>query len=226
VSHAETQPQPQSQDAAVDQLSFLDLLYAVPIGDLAMRVSGADLSKIPAPNWLALSVVLAVIVLSWIGLHKDRAITMGSKRPAARIGDISFWSIEFVQFTLEIVIVGLYFAMGLTLNLPTAHTATAQLPSQSWLLAYLMFIYGAYLVWDQIDVSLAKTESHTGWQGRAKKGRTITASFGLGWVVLYVLVRVVLPNTADAAIGLYLVMLALLYIYRVVQDCCGNTKPG
>jgi hypothetical protein len=48
---------------AIDQLDFLDLLYAVPIGDLAMRVSGAQLNRISASDWSALALIMAVIAL-------------------------------------------------------------------------------------------------------------------------------------------------------------------
>jgi hypothetical protein len=40
--------QQHAEEPAVDQLSFLDLLYAVPVGDLAMRVSSAGLA---GPHW-------------------------------------------------------------------------------------------------------------------------------------------------------------------------------
>jgi hypothetical protein len=41
---------------SVDQLYFLDLLYAVPVGDLAMQVSGAELGRVSAADWSALAV--------------------------------------------------------------------------------------------------------------------------------------------------------------------------
>jgi hypothetical protein len=59
-----------ADEPAVDQLSFIDLLYAVPIGDLAMRVSGAQLDRVSAADWSAVAVVLAVIVLSWVGVQR------------------------------------------------------------------------------------------------------------------------------------------------------------
>lgn len=94
----------------------------MPVADLAVRVSAAQLNHVPAGEWSALAVILTVIVLSWIGLHKDRAITADEDR-SGRIGDIRFASPEFIQLLIEVVIIGLYFAMGLALNLPALGAA-------------------------------------------------------------------------------------------------------
>jgi hypothetical protein len=90
----------QSVDAiSVDQLSFLDLLYAVPVADLAIRVSGATLSQVSSATWSALAVILAVITLSWIGLHKNRA-AMAADNSRSFIGKIDFLSLRFIQFLI------------------------------------------------------------------------------------------------------------------------------
>ena len=71
---------------AIDQLSFLDLLYAVPVGDLATRVSTATPAQVSSADWSALAVIMATIVFSWIGLHKDRAARLDGAIGAALSG--------------------------------------------------------------------------------------------------------------------------------------------
>jgi len=177
---------------AVDQLSFIDLLYAVPVGDLAMRVSGAKLHQISTADWSALALILAVIVLSWIGLHKNRAVMADDERIHRSIGDIQFRSMRFVQFMVEIVIVGMYFTMGLTLKLPTTSRSPGPLPSESWLTGLLLCIFAAYLTWDLIDTQQARSNAekhrahhHPGhqppfdWPTRAASGIVVTLVFAL-----------------------------------------------
>lgn len=210
---------------AVDQLGFLDLLYAVPVGDLAVRVSGAQLNRVSAPEWSALAVILAVIVLSWIGLHKDRAITTAEDR-SGRIGDIRFASTGFVQLLLEVVIIGLYFAMGLALKLPATNRSAASLPSQSWLTAYLLFIYIAYLAWDVIDLRRAVRDNCYPWRRRATAGLLVTSSFLPAWAGLYLLARLSPPHAVTLVTLFNILVLALLYAYRVAQDQWGNTPEA
>jgi len=223
------QDDPAGTVPAVDQLTFLDLLYSVPIGDLAVRVSGAQLRLITPADWSALAVVLAVIVLSWIGLHKDRAITADENHPDSRIGDIGFARIEFAQFLIEVAIIGLYFAMGLTLQLPTASRPATPLPSESWLTAFLLLIFIAYLAWDLIDIrraskAVASRVADREWPDRARKGRSVTLFSLPAWIAIYVAVRLAPPRAAPWVVGLNVLLVALLYAYRVAQDRRGNTS--
>lgn len=210
---------------AVDQLSFLDLLYAVPVGDLAVRVSGAELGRVSPADWSALAVILGVIVLSWIGLHKNRAAMAGEKHPHAHVGNIPFAGLRFVQFLIEVVIVGMYFAMGLTLKLPTTSNPATPLPSEGWLTGFMLCIFASYLMWDAIDVQ--QSSHDPGWGDRARRGRRVTLIFLVPWAGFYLAVSFAHPIAVYLVVLVNLGLLILHYAYRVAQDWCGNTpNPG
>jgi hypothetical protein len=213
----------QDSGPALDQLSFLDLLYAVPVGDLAMRVSGADLGRVSSADWSTLAVILAVIVLSWIGLHKNRAKMADDIRPHGRISEISFFSLRFVQFVIEVVIVIMYFAMGLGLKLPTTALPASPVPSESWLAGFLLGIFVTYLVWDCVDIRQAGQDHDQDWRARAKAGRRVTLIWMAPWAAIYLAVLFAPPHGVRPVLGLNLVLLAVLYGYRVAQDKRGNT---
>lgn len=207
----------------VDQLSFLDLLYAVPIGDLAVRVSGARLGLVTGADWAALAVVLAVIVFSWVGLHKDRAAIACEAHAESQIGEIRFASPEFPQFLIEVVIVGMYFAMGLTIRLPKSADPAPPPPSLSWLTWFLLLIYLAYLAWDLLDMLRAALCQDAAWKKRSQAGTLVTLGALPVWGVLYAAIRLAGPPGDTVAIWLCVLIIVLLYGYRVVQDSCGNT---
>ncbi len=224
---------------AVDQLSFIDLLYAVPVGDLAMRVSGAKLHQISTADWSALALILAVIVLSWIGLHKNRAVMADDERIHRSIGDIQFRSMRFVQFMVEIVIVGMYFTMGLTLKLPTTSRSPGPLPSESWLTGLLLCIFAAYLTWDLIDTQQARSNAekhrahhHPGhqppfdWPTRAASGIVVTLVFALLLAAIYGAVRLAPAHAGRLLAALNIGLLIILYAYRFAQDRWGNTRTS
>jgi hypothetical protein len=152
VSEGSGQEQRNGNGPAVDQLSFLDLLYAVPVGDLAMRVSGANLAQVSAADWSALAVIFATIVFSWVGLHKDRAAMMDETHGRGPIGKMPFWGPQFIQFLVQVIIIGMYFAMGLFLRLPQDGDHLAPPPAEGWLTGLLVAIFLLYLAWDRLDI--------------------------------------------------------------------------
>lgn len=210
---------------SIDQLNFLDLLYAVPIGDLAMRVSGAQLNLISAADWSALTLILAVIVLSWVGLHKDRAI-ITAEQHVNRIGDIDFRHIEFSQLLIEVGIIAMYFAMGLTLQLPPKNgKPPSPPPSEVWLTGFLLAVFAAYWLWDRIDILRARRENDQIWRRRATRGARVTLSAALVAAVVFVAVWLTLhpARTEGPVVALNLALVVLLYLYRVAQERWGNT---
>jgi hypothetical protein len=211
-----------SDGASVDSLSFLDLIYAVPVGDLAMRVSEAEPGRVSAADWSALALILWVIVLSWLGVHKDRCEMAEGEQKRDPIGDFPFAGWRFVQFILEIVIAGLYFAMGLTLKL----TMYAALPQERVLIEFLLFIFGAYFLWDLLDVWLARKEPD--WQARAGAGGAVTGTFLAIFTAIFFVVPRVPARNASWVIGCNVVLALVLYGYRVLQDKardCPGRRP-
>jgi hypothetical protein len=213
----------QAEGPAVDQLGFLDLLYAIPLGDLAMRVSGAELDQVSLAAWSALTVIVATIVLSWIGLHKNRAeLTDENKLRHLPAGQIPFWSLRFVQFLIEIVIIGMYFAMGLFLKLPTANQSPVGPPAEDWLTGLLLLIFGLYLVWDCLDKRLAKTDPQ--WRETASRGLIVTLISLAPLVAIYVAAVATRPRSAVPVIAINIFLVIFLYSYRYAQDRCGNCR--
>lgn len=214
---------------AVDQLSFLDLLYAVPVADLAMRISGADLHLVPLSDWSALAVILAVIVLSWIGLHKNRA-AMARTIERDPIGGIRFLSLRLVQFLIEVGIVGLYFTMGLELSFPTQQKPHVVAAPEEWITGTIVLVFAAYFVWDLIDIWQAHKDVHDGphkdgtWCSQATAGSRVTLVFLIIFAAFYAIVRSAHPRTDWTVAAVNVGLLVLLWVYRVAQDMRGNTR--
>jgi len=207
---------------AIDQLSFLDLLYAVPVGDLATRVSTATPAQVSSADWSALAVIMATIVFSWIGLHKDRAARLDKSHRRGPIGDTKFWSLEFVQFLIEIVIVGVYFSMGLYLNLPAENKKATELPAEDWLTGLLLLIFILYLAWDLIDTRLARSGP---WREPAWDGAVVTMKSLIPAAAIFIIVLITKPQTPVPVIILNAWLVILLYAYRFAQDTWGNCRP-
>jgi hypothetical protein len=205
----------------VDQLSFLDLLYAVPVADLAMRVSGAELHRVPLADWLALAVILATIVLSWIGLHKNRA-AMATTVGRTLIGQIDFLQLRFIQFLIEVAIVGLYFTMGLELRFPTSQSPAIPAAPEEWITAILVLVFAAYLVWDLIDIWEARGAPT--WCGQAKAGTRVTLVFLTLSAGFYVMAFLTNHRAGWTVALLNIGLIVFLWAYRVAQDKLGNTR--
>jgi len=194
-------------------LTFLDLLYAIPLADLATKVSGTELKGIPAEGWTEIALVMAVITLGWVGHHKNRH-RESERQPA---GDFRFWSLRFVQFLVEVLIIVAYFALAdhVTLHAPTDHHHA----SANWQFAWLVVIFVLYLLWDILDVINGKND----WKKRACKGLKVTA---VTLVVLIVVALVVdaidLQSAASIAIADCLAI-GLMYAFRAIQEDVTST---
>jgi hypothetical protein len=195
-----------------DSLSFIDLLYAVPVADLATRVAEADIDRVPAFEWAVLAACITVLVLSWIGLHNNRAeMEIARRHP---VGDFPFLSLRFVQFLLEVVIVGLYFVMGLKLDIPNA-TSTVPSPTISWPAGVIVVVYIAYLIWDTLDALQAKRDNNSKWLRPAIRGGAVSALFVIIFAVGYLFL---LPHSYDGCTA-YASLIALLQpAYRIIQE--------
>jgi len=165
-----------------------------------------------------LAVILVTIVLSWIGLHKDRAALADQSHQRGPIGELPFLGVQFVQFLTEVVIIGVYFTMGLFLKLPTEQDPAVRAPSESWLTGLLLLIFGLYLFWDLLDMYLARGGP---WFKPAWHGAAVTGGFSIILGILFAVTLHVHPR----AILLNAILCFFLYAYRVAQDKCGNTRP-
>jgi hypothetical protein len=209
----------QQDGGGTDSLSFLDLFYAVPVGDLAVRVGTAQLDRITAADWSTVAVEIAVLLFSWVGVHLNRADM--AKRTAAQwfISHLKFRSARFFQFCLEVVITGLYFVIGLTLALPQqSGSPPGHLPSERWVLGTLLMVWFAYVVWDQLDVHIAGAHADLDWKHKAEVGRNVSIAFSFLFGAMFA-IEWAWPAKRDHSILAWnLVALVVLYVYRTSQQ--------
>ncbi len=139
------------------------------------------------------------------------------------IRDIEFWSPRFAQFSLEIVITAMYFVVGLTLDLPVRSSPpppAPPAPSESWVIGTVVAIWLAYVVWDLLDICISPSSAGNKWHSTAKVGCKVSVGFLLLYGLLFGIEMEVFPagNRNHTILGWNLGVLALLYLYRVIQQ--------
>jgi hypothetical protein len=223
MSAADTEADPPPDPAAAAKaagpdptsLTFLDLLYAIPLADLATRVSRTELKGIPAEGWTEIALVMAVLTFGWIGHHNNRH-RQSERKPA---GDFDFRSWRFVQFLFEVLIIVAYFALAnhLALTAPAGHHHA----NANWQFAWLPVIFVLYLIWDTLDVKNAKDSA---WKQQARTGRNVTFGALVVLIVgLWLVHDVIQPKSAAAIAIADGLAIALMYAYRAVQELCHQT---
>ena len=182
------------------------------VADLAVRVSAADWHRVRISGWGGVAVLLAVIILSWVGYHNNRR-ALGDRLER-------FWSKRFAQYAVEIVILGVYFAMGLRLDLPDRNHPSHLdgTPSAFWTTACLVAVFALYFVWDLFDVSIAKARDDTAWAAKARRGRLVTLAFWAALTLVLAAATVLRPRTSAWVAAVDTILVALLYVYRVKQE--------
>lgn len=194
-----------------ENLSFLDLFYAVPVSDLAVRISDTSVGSVSAADWSVVAVEIVALFFSWVGLHQNRSAM--AKRQVTRpwISESPFWSARFPQFCLEVSITALYFVVGLTLQLPDHSGQGGVLPSETWVLGTLLAIFFAYALWDLLDVKITSDKS-------SKVGGAVTSTLLVVFAIAFLAERR-WPATSDHEILVWnLGAIAVLYGYRVIQE--------
>lgn len=204
-----------TESGAFDGLSFLDLIYAIPVGDIATRVSGTRVSRIPLGTWASIVLCRTVTIFSWIGLHQNRALMRAGAVSRISISATKFLSPRFAQFGLEIVIVGLYFVMGTQINIPRSGQKFPD-PDLPWLTGFLVVVFASYLVWDLLDAYIGRSDADTRLpalvRARATCGAVVV--FGLS----YGAVRLWHPHGQHPALVWCVLSIVGLYAYRVAQE--------
>jgi hypothetical protein len=210
-------------------LQFVDLLYAVPVADLAVRVSSTHFHHVTASGWTDLAVQMTAITFGWVGHHSNR-----NKLPApllkARNGPKQFLTARFWQFIVEVLIIAAYFALGTRSYLPSG--AGIGHPSEEWKAVWLVITFGLYLTWDVLDIYITKRAlgRHPSagdrfeledWLGRDRRRFAVTFAFlVLIFVVLwFAWARHFHPGLPHASVVVFdLVAILILYLYRVVHE--------
>jgi hypothetical protein len=197
-------------------LTFLDLLYAIPLADLATRVSATKLKGIPAEGWTEIALVLVVITFGWVGHHNNR----GREAERQRTGAFGFCTLRFAQFLVEVLIIVAYFALAerVTLQAPSGHSHA----NANWQFAWLAGIFFLYLIWDTLDVKNATDDK---WKQRARRGGRVTAAALVALLVCLVLVLLFLPESAAWIAIADCIAIALMYAYRAVQEDVTKKPP-
>jgi hypothetical protein len=212
-------------------LQFVDLLYAVPVADLAVRVSTTHLRHVTASGWTDLAVPLVALTFGWIGHHANRKKLPGVLSEARDSGR-QFLTLRFCQFVVEILIIVPYFAIGTRCYLPSG--AGIGHPAETWKAAWLTVTFGLYVAWDLLDLGITKRlmgkpELSDADRGRLKRWVSrdwwrvgVTSSFfvlflgglWLAWARNYH------PGARPyhSVVVFDLVTIFVLYVYRVVQE--------
>lgn len=156
---------------------------------------------------------MSLIVLSWIGYHRDRAkVTADGQAGRQPPGDFGFVGLRFAQFMIELAIIAVYFVLAVRLQFPDAARANSG-PSAQFEVLSVVIVFGLYLLWDQLDVTIATT-----WKEMAKHYRKVTAIAVAVFAILYGAVAVAKPTGSGPVFACDLVIVVLLYGYRAIQD--------
>jgi hypothetical protein len=89
-----------------------------------------------------------------------------------------------------------------------------------------LFIFLAYIAWDGIDFWRGSRYQDDTWKKRAQDRGRVTLWFLLPCAGLYPVARLTLPRTTLSTVLLNLLLIALLYAYRLAQDLRGSTPDA
>jgi hypothetical protein len=203
-------------------LSYIDLLYAVPVAVVAQLIAEHPSSEVATGVWANVALALAAVTCGWIGHHQNRRHL---PRCLADREDKRFFSTaRFPQFIIEILIIGVYLALVLVSGL--RHPSDSGTEFEHLLTKWLAYVFVLYLVWDLFDVGIARTRSPScgsveTFLCRAVKGMAVT----LGFTVVAVLISAC--AWTGNRLGLPIIwfdglLIGFLFAYRWVQEvACG-----
>jgi hypothetical protein len=130
---------PPKLDPATIGISFVDILFALAIGQILDPIKswGQDPKKnsLPLPVAMQLAVVLVLTLTSWVGYHSS------SNRPRFRLG---FFNLDLLKFTLDVAMVVVYFVAAAVAARPTVSLRTEAL--------LITTAFGLYALWDLAGV--------------------------------------------------------------------------
>jgi hypothetical protein len=135
-------------------LDFVDLLYAVPVAGLATRVGESDIEHLSASTWADIGLALFALTLGWIGHHSNRQRRDEEAPDPDYRHEQPFIDGSFFQFWVEVFVIGAYFALSARLSLPgRPMPLNGELEWKAW---WLLGLFALYLVWDVLDIWIAK----------------------------------------------------------------------
>jgi hypothetical protein len=205
-------------------LDFVDLLYAVPVAALATRVAEDNLEHVSAAGWGDIVLALIAISLGWIGHHTNRKRRRQDAPDPIKVSNRTFSEWAFLQFWVEALVIGAYFALSTRLSLPGEPGGSAG--RMQWKADWILALFALYVLWDILDVASARAragqascprdaQNYDDWARRATQGGIVSAAF----VVVFVVVRAVTPSHAGySTLPFDVTCIAILYIYRLFQQ--------
>jgi hypothetical protein len=198
------------------ELSFVDLMYAVPVADLAVRVSATHLHHVTPSGWTDLALALTLITFGWIGHHNNRKQLPPSIKVSREEPRRAFTTARFPQFLVEVLIVIVYFALGTRAVLPAG--AGVGRAGTLWKAECLTVVFALYLVWDVLDIysAVVPRPREWRWADRAARGGFVTLCF-VGVFALFSLWASNHPHP-HSVVGFDLLAIVCLYLYRVIQQ--------
>jgi tryptophan-rich sensory protein len=196
-------------------LSFVDLLYAVPVAALATRLGDTELSNLSASSLSDVAVVLAAITFGWIGHHTNRkkvpgpAVKQEEKQP--------FTTLRFPQLLVEILIIVAYFALSYEAFLPNKQGQYESSRSVLGKADWLAIVFALYLVWDLLDIHIAAGFCRR-WTARAIQGVSVTLPFALLYGAAWYLAEAHHHHKWGSLVFVDILTLLVLLAYRVIQE--------
>jgi hypothetical protein len=215
-------------DPSLTGVSFIDILFALAVAAILQPVEQRVIHPIahplPATNVVSLTVVLTLVLGSFIGYHNS------SSKPRFKI---RFLNSPFIKFTLDIMMVIVYFVLA-----AFAARASIDLDTEVTLLCLTFLLYA---LWDYASLYEAHQGKYeTEWK-RALEARLITDPWKkyerirmkptFACLATFLLIRIWLiwkipPYSFDFTLTLSLSFIVVIFVYRVWKDVLSCRQTG
>ena len=188
-------------------LVFIDVLFAAVATKVLDESSSSQMSFVRATHLLLAAVLTAT---SWISYHNS------TNRSQYKI---QFFNLPLAQFTIELILVYLYWSMATSAEAPGI--STSSILSESWI---LVVTYCVYVCWDQVALAMRKSTRYTltSMAEDRPARRRVTVIFLGGYSVLAIAGSIADPHNMYV-VGILDIFLAIsLVLHRFIQQAVSH----
>lgn len=198
------------RDLLLVGITFVDVLFALVVQRVLDDAAGA--SSVPAVAISHYVVAVVVTVFSWIGYHNS------TYRPQHRI---RFVNLPLLQFTIDIVLVGIYYYLAATAEavsnqgIPLGKVADARPETGAVLAAFML-----YVAWDELGRRINNGSLRPSSTERDLRiyRRHVTRYFALLSLSLTIATFANSPMPGAAVIVVDYSLVLVLFAYRYFKD--------
>lgn len=181
-------------------LSFIDVLYGLAATScFTSAFAGPPLT---ATGWSHFAVAMSVITLSWVGYHVNRHREAVRRGAAFVPGYFCGWCKPLWHLLVDVALLALYYVLAVEIT---------PRPDMEVELRLLFMIFAGYVAWDLLDLEWDTWRDKLWW---LLAEVAFAGTFAVGWLAF----RRVEPARATAIVVLDLVVIALLFAFRIVED--------